>query len=118
MARTPRQFEDERLALRCRLGEPAAFAELVATMERPLMYFVRSTVLLTGSGLLIIHKIEGTWIAVNGVFWFLFGAVFFFVNQINQRSREVIKEIRGVELRLAALEERLAGQGDVAGTPD
>ena len=38
MARTPRQIEDERLALRCRLGEPAAFAELVETMERPLLY--------------------------------------------------------------------------------
>jgi RNA polymerase sigma-70 factor (ECF subfamily) len=44
MARTPRQIEDERLALRCRLGEPAAFAELVATMERPLLYFARSIV--------------------------------------------------------------------------
>ena len=44
MARTPRQIEDERLALRCRLGEPAAFAELVETMERPLMYFARSIV--------------------------------------------------------------------------
>ena len=77
-----------------------------------------TTILLTGSGLLMIHKIEGTWIAVNGVFWFLFGAVFFFVHQINQRSFEVIKEIKGVELRLAALEERLASRGDVTGRPD
>jgi RNA polymerase sigma-70 factor (ECF subfamily) len=44
MARTPRQIEDEHLALRCRLGEPAAFAELVETMERPLLYFARSIV--------------------------------------------------------------------------
>jgi RNA polymerase sigma-70 factor (ECF subfamily) len=44
MARTPRQIKDERLALRCRLGEPAAFAELVGTMERPLLYFARSIV--------------------------------------------------------------------------
>jgi RNA polymerase sigma-70 factor (ECF subfamily) len=44
MARTPRQIEDERLALRCRLGELAAFAELVETMERPLLYFARSIV--------------------------------------------------------------------------
>lgn len=44
MARTPRQIEDERLALRCRLREPGAFAELVATMERPLLYFARSIV--------------------------------------------------------------------------
>jgi RNA polymerase sigma factor (sigma-70 family) len=215
MARTPRQVEDERLALRCRLGEPAAFAELVETMERPLRYFARSivhddeaaldvlqavwmtafrglrrlddpaalrswlyrvtrghavdhvrrdtarasaergladksteiassekevetmianqekslqrekryttaiwiyVVLLTtsfmaGSGLLMFHKIEGTWIAVSAVFWLLFGAVFFFIHQINKSRFEVIKEIKGVELRLAALEERLAGRG-------
>ncbi len=77
-----------------------------------------TTVLLTGSGLLMIHKIEGTWMAVTAVFWFLFGAVFLFGHQLNQRSFEVIKEIKGVELRLAALEERLAGRGDVTGTPD
>jgi RNA polymerase sigma-70 factor (ECF subfamily) len=31
--------EDEWLATRCQLGEPAAFRELVSEMERPLMYF-------------------------------------------------------------------------------
>jgi hypothetical protein len=75
-----------------------------------------TTVLLTGSGLLMIHKIEGTWMAVTAVFWFIFGAVFFFIHLINQRSFEVVKEIKGVELRLAALEERLAGRGDITGT--
>ena len=75
-----------------------------------------STALLTGSGLLMIHKIEGTWIAVTAVFWFLFGAVFFFIHMINKSRFEVIKEIKGVELRLAALEERLAGRGGDAGT--
>ena len=75
-----------------------------------------STGLLTGSGLLMIHKIEGTWIAVTAVFWFLFGAVFFFIHIINKSRFEVIKEIKGVELRLAALEERLAGRGGDAGT--
>src|SRR5580693_7059865 len=38
-----------------------------------------TTVLMTGSGLLMIHKIEGTWMAVNAVFWLLFGVVFFFI---------------------------------------
>jgi undecaprenyl pyrophosphate phosphatase UppP len=79
---------------------------------------VLTTLMLTGSGLLMIHKIEGTWMAVTAVFWFLFGAVFLVGHQINQRSFEVIKEIKGLELRLAALEERLAGRGDVTGTPD
>jgi hypothetical protein len=69
-----------------------------------------TTCLLTGSGVLMFHRIEGTFIAVSAVFWFLFGSVFFFVHQINKSRFEVIKEIKGVELRLAALEERLAGR--------
>ena len=73
-------------------------------------------VLMTGSGLLMIHKIEGTWMAVSSVVWFLFGAVFLFIHLINQSRFEVIKEIKGVELRLAALEERLSGRGDVTDT--
>src|SRR5262245_53139202 len=44
MQRTPPQIEDERLALRCRLGEPGAFAELVRSMERPVLDFARSLV--------------------------------------------------------------------------
>jgi RNA polymerase sigma-70 factor (ECF subfamily) len=34
-----RRTRDEWIALRCRLGEPGAFAELVAEMERPLLYY-------------------------------------------------------------------------------
>ncbi|WP_165226815.1 hypothetical protein [Aquisphaera insulae] len=76
-----------------------------------------TTVLLTGSGLLMFHKVEGTYVAVTAVFWFLFGAVFLFLHQINQSRFEVIKEIKGVELRLAALEETLAGRGEGRGSP-
>jgi RNA polymerase sigma-70 factor (ECF subfamily) len=36
---TPNRAQDEWLALRCQLGEPAAYRELVAELERPLMYF-------------------------------------------------------------------------------
>jgi RNA polymerase sigma-70 factor (ECF subfamily) len=34
-----RRTRDEWLALRCRLGEPGAFAELVREVERPLLYY-------------------------------------------------------------------------------
>jgi len=71
-----------------------------------------TTCLMTGSGLFMFHKIEGTWIAVSAVFWFLLGSVFLFVHQINKSRFEVIKEIKGVELRLAAIVERLRGKGD------
>ncbi len=75
-----------------------------------------STIMLTGSGLLMIHKIEGTWMAVTAVFWFLFGTVFLLSHLINQRNFELVKEIKGVELRLASLEERLAARRDSTGT--
>jgi hypothetical protein len=55
-------------------------------------------------------------IAVTAVFWFLFGAVFLISHLINKSRFEVIKEIKGVELRLAALEERIAGRGDATGS--
>jgi len=54
---------------------------------------------------------------VNAVMWLIFGSVFFFIHLINKSRFEVIKEIKGVELRLAALEEQLAGRGDVPSTP-
>jgi len=75
---------------------------------------VLSTSYVVGSGLFMIHKVEGTWMAVSGVLWFLFGAVYLLMHHINNNRFEVIKEIKGVELRLAALEERLTGRSDGA----
>jgi hypothetical protein len=77
-----------------------------------------TTILLTGSGVLMFHRIEGTYVAVTAVFWFLFGAVFLLSHLINKSRFEVIKEIKGIELRLAALEGQLTGRGDVTGTPN
>src|SRR5438128_1700507 len=39
MGNATRRERDELIALRCRLGEPEAFAELVREMERPLLYY-------------------------------------------------------------------------------
>jgi len=39
MGTTARRERDELIALRCRLGEPGAFAELVRELERPLLYY-------------------------------------------------------------------------------
>jgi hypothetical protein len=37
-AEAARRARDECLAVRCQLGEPQAFAQLVHEMERPLLY--------------------------------------------------------------------------------
>jgi RNA polymerase sigma-70 factor, ECF subfamily len=39
MGTQARRTHDEWIALRCRLGEPGAFAELVRELERPLLYY-------------------------------------------------------------------------------
>jgi RNA polymerase sigma-70 factor (ECF subfamily) len=39
-----KQVRDEWIALRCRHGEPEAFADLVREMERPLLYFAQKLV--------------------------------------------------------------------------
>ncbi|MGH7136172.1 MAG: RNA polymerase sigma factor, partial [Pirellulales bacterium] len=39
MDEAARRARDEWLALRCQLGEPSAFEELVAEFERPLLYY-------------------------------------------------------------------------------
>jgi RNA polymerase sigma-70 factor (ECF subfamily) len=40
MTEATRRARDEWIALRCQLGEPAAFADLVGEMERSLLYYV------------------------------------------------------------------------------
>lgn len=60
-----RRTHDEWLALRCRLGEPGAFAELVREMERPLLYFAAK---LLGDEDAAFDVLQEVWLAaVRGV---------------------------------------------------
>jgi len=51
----------EWLALRCQTGEPAAFEDLIAVMERPLLYYATS---LTGSADGALDVLQDAWILV------------------------------------------------------
>jgi RNA polymerase sigma-70 factor (ECF subfamily) len=53
------QVRDEYLALRLRHGEPAAFAELVRTFERPLLYYLTK---LVGADAAL-DVLQDTWVA-------------------------------------------------------
>jgi RNA polymerase sigma-70 factor (ECF subfamily) len=56
---------DEWIALRCQAGEPGSFEELVATMERPLLYYVAK---LTGSEESALDVLQEVWIrAFRGI---------------------------------------------------
>lgn len=51
----------EWLALRCQAGDPAAFADLIAVMERPLLYYAAS---LTGNQDAALDVVQEVWINV------------------------------------------------------
>lgn len=51
----------EWLALRCQTGDPAAFADLIAVMERPLLYYATS---LTGNQDAALDVLQDVWLRV------------------------------------------------------
>lgn len=51
----------EWLALRCQAGEPEAFADLIAVMERPLLYYATS---LTGNQDAALDVLQDVWVRV------------------------------------------------------
>ncbi len=51
---------DEWIAIRCRLGEPGAFAELVREMERPLLYYAAKLVASNDLALDVLQEVEQT----------------------------------------------------------
>jgi RNA polymerase sigma-70 factor (ECF subfamily) len=61
----PNQEEDrvqfEWLALRCQTGDPEAFADLIAVMERPLLYYATS---LTGNQDRALDVLQDVWLRV------------------------------------------------------
>jgi RNA polymerase sigma-70 factor (ECF subfamily) len=55
------RIQFEWLALRCQTGDPAAFADLIAVMERPLMYYATS---LTGNQDAALDVLQDVWLKV------------------------------------------------------
>ena len=55
------RIQFEWLALRCQTGDPAAFADLIAVMERPLMYYAAS---LTGNQDAALDVLQDVWLKV------------------------------------------------------
>ena len=55
------RLQFEWLALRCQVGDPAAFADLIAVMERPLLYYATS---LTGNPDAALDVLQDVWLKV------------------------------------------------------
>lgn len=55
------RLQFEWLALRCQTGDPEAFADLIAVMERPLIYYATS---LTGNQDVALDVIQDVWLKV------------------------------------------------------
>jgi RNA polymerase sigma-70 factor, ECF subfamily len=61
----PSRTHDEWIALRCQAGEPSAFEDLVALMERPLLYYATK---LTGNAETALDILQDVWMrAFRGI---------------------------------------------------
>lgn len=56
------------------------------------------------------ETMTGMWFSIQGVFWFLFGAVFLLSFRFNQINLNLLTEIKRVELAVLELKESLAAQ--------
>ncbi len=80
------------MALRCQTDEPGAFEDLIAVMERPLLYYAAS---LTGD--------QDTWVRASVVL-FICGATELSKHFINRSRAEVLKEVKQVQLQVLELQ--------------
>jgi hypothetical protein len=54
------------------------------------------------------ETMTGMWFSLQGIFWFLFGAVFLLMARFSQMQFELLKEIKRVELTALEVKEQLA----------
>jgi hypothetical protein len=53
------------------------------------------------------ETMTGMWFVMQGIFWFLFGAVFLLMHRFNQLNLALLKEIKSVELAVLEVKESL-----------
>jgi hypothetical protein len=53
------------------------------------------------------QTMTGMWFNIQGLFWFLFGAVFLLMHRFNQLNLALLKEIKRVELAVLEVKEGL-----------
>jgi hypothetical protein len=56
------------------------------------------------------ETMTGMWFSLQGIFWFLFGAVFLLMARFSQLQFELLKEIKRVELTTLEVKEQLAAK--------
>jgi RNA polymerase sigma-70 factor (ECF subfamily) len=63
----PSRVQDEWIALRCQAGDNTGFEDLVAIMERPLLYYA---IKLTGNAEMALDVLQDVWVKVfRGIRW-------------------------------------------------
>lgn len=65
-----------------------------------------STALLVSAGVPS-GELAGIWKGIQACFWFLFGAVFLLRHMMTRTRIELLKEMKGLELRVLELQEKL-----------
>jgi hypothetical protein len=66
-----------------------------------------STALLLVGGLWFEGQLKGVWLGVNACFWFLFAAMLMLRHTMVRHRVELLKELKGIEMRVIEIQERL-----------
>jgi hypothetical protein len=69
------------------------------------MIVLLSTTLLGVGGMRYEGQIKGVELAVQACFWFLFGAVFLLRHMASRDQVAVLKELKGLEMRILEIQE-------------
>jgi hypothetical protein len=56
------------------------------------------------------ESMTGMWFVLQGIFWFLFGAVFLLSYRFSQLKLDMLTELKRMELAVSELKEAIAGQ--------
>jgi hypothetical protein len=112
VAPDPARLEDYEMEVRAMIDKKARALKRERRVSSSMWLFL---VVLSTTFLLLGGRAEGDlrlWFGIQACFWFLFGAVFVLRYFLNRNRLEFLTEIKGLELRVAELAERLETGGD------
>ena len=99
------QYQQEVQVMLSDLEKKVRFEGRITAAQWIFLVFLSTAFLLIGS---YKHQtMTGMWFVMQGIFWFLFGAVFLLMHRFSRLNLDLLKEIKRVELAVLELKESL-----------
>jgi hypothetical protein len=97
------QYQQEVEAMLSDLEKKVRWEARIIAAQWIFLVFLTTSFMLIGG---FKHQtMTGMWFSLQGILWFLFGAVFLLMHRFNRLTLDLLKEIKGVELAVLELRE-------------